>query len=192
VNRNDGVRRHLVGAGIIQSKNKSNSNNSRNNDTSDAQRKSYLSSGGRPGVEVHVLDELAGLHTYEEALHCLEKYDYYPVYDAGVERLLMVVSDAESKAAQASVADDKSIKEVEYVPSTYAATYRTSNSGIAALLGHVMSQTASSLYGRYLSEILTEKANVNDSLIAQSDVDAWKATGGVGKSESLIYSVHRP
>ena len=121
-----------------------------------------------------MLDELAGLHTYEEALHCLEKYDYYPVYDAGVERLLMVVSDAESKAAQASVADDKSIKEVEYVPSTYAATYRTSNSGIAALLGHVMSQTASSLYGRHLSEILTEKANVNDSLIAQSDVDAYR------------------
>ena len=103
--------------------------------------------------------------------------------------LLLVVSDAEVKAAQASVADDKSIREVEYVPSTYAATYRTSNSGIAALLGHVMSQTPSSLYGRYLSEIPTEKANVNDSLVAQSDADAWKATGGIGKSESLIYSV---
>ncbi|KAL7458177.1 hypothetical protein ACHAWC_009738 [Mediolabrus comicus] len=178
VNKKDGVRRHLVGAGV-QSKNKSNSNNRSNNDTSDAQRKS----------EDHVLDELERLHTYEDALHCLEKYDYYPVYDAGVERLLMVVSDAESKAAQSSVADDKSIQEVEYVPSTYAATYRTSNSGIAALLGHVMSQTASSLYGRYLSEILNEKANVNDSLIAQSDADSWKATGGVGKSESLIYSV---
>jgi predicted O-methyltransferase YrrM len=188
VNKKDGVRRHLVGAGI-QSKNKSNSNKRSNNDTSDAQRKSDVSSGGRPGVEDHVIDELARLHTYEDSLHCLEKYDYYPVYDAGVERLLMVVPGAGSKAAQSSVADDESIQEVEYVPSTYAATYRTSNCGIAALLGHVMSQTASSLYGRYLSEILTEKANVNDSLAAQSDADAWKATGGVGKSESLICSV---
>lgn len=189
VGKKDGVRRHLVGAGV-QSKNKSNSSkSSSNNGKSGEKINRDISTGGRPGVEDHVLDELAGLHTYEEALYCLEKYDYYPVYDAGVERLLMVVSDAESKAAQSSVADDKSTKEVEYTPSTYAATYRTSNSGIAALLGHVMSQTASSLYGRYLSEIVTEKENVNDSLAAQSDVDAWKATGGVGKSERLICSV---
>lgn len=168
----DGIRRHLVGAGI------------KNNDVlgSSSATKSNEISTGRPGIEEHVFEELASLNTHEEALNCLERNDYYPVYDAGVERLVMSLSNAQSSAASSS------FEETSMQDSTYAATYRTNNSGISAILGHVMAQTASSLYGRYLSELLTGKAIVkNDSDEAISDADAWKATGGDGKSEALVY-----
>ena len=170
----DGIRRHLVGAGIknnnndVRSLSSASNHNSNNNEIST----------GRPGVEEHVLEELASLNTHEEALDCLQRNEYYPVYDAGVERLVMSLSNSQSSAAASG--------ETEFVPATYAATYRTHNGGISAILGHIMAHTASSLYGRYLSELLTGKAIVNDSNEAIHDTDAWKATGGDGKSE-VIY-----
>lgn len=169
----DGIRRHLVGAGIKNNNDDVQSSGSNSNDIST----------GRPGIDEHVLAELASLNTHKEALNCLGQYEYYPVYDAGVERLIMVVRNAQSSAASLS----EEVSKQEFVPATYAATYRTNNSGISAVLGHVMAQTASSLYGRYLSEIITGRAKVNDSIAAKSDVDAWKATGGVGKIETLVY-----
>eukprot|EP00984_Skeletonema_dohrnii_P009850 scaffold3797_cov91-Skeletonema_dohrnii-CCMP3373.AAC.5 len=172
----DGIRRHMVGAGI------------KNNDAQSSGSKSNEISTGRPDIDLHVLEELASLTTHEEALHCLGQNEYYPVYDAGVERLVMALSDNQGSAASL---DETSMEDsewqAEFVPATYAATYRTNNSGISAILGHVMAHTASSLYGRYLSELLTGGANVNDSEKAKADVDAWKATGGVGKSETLVY-----
>lgn len=177
----DGIRRHLVGAGIKNNNDVQSFGSNGNNDVST----------GRPGIEEHVLEELASLNTHEEVLNCLGHYGYYPVYDAGVERLIMAVTDAQSSAASLSgeVFAQYFGLQAEFVPATYAATYRTNNSGITSILGHVMAQTASSLYGRYLSEIITGKAKVNDSVEARSNIDAWKATGGVGKIEALVYKV---
>jgi spermidine synthase len=105
------------------------------------------------------------------------------VFDSGVERLIMVVPNAQNAAAL--LVDEPSMQD-SFV-STYAASYRTNNSGISAIFGHAMAQTAASLYGRYLSDILTQKANVNDSITAQSDANAWRATGGIGKCEKILY-----
>ena len=169
----DGIRRHLVGAGIT-----SQSSNSTSNE---------ILSSGRPGIEEHVLEELASVDTHEEALHCLAQNDYYPVYDAGVERLVMALNTQSSDATSNETPIQDSASQAAFVPATYAATYRTKNSGISAILGHVMAHTASSLYGRYLSEILSGTAIANDSDEAKSDADAWKATGGDGKNETLVY-----
>mmetsp|Transcript_18628 Transcript_18628/g.27307 ORF Transcript_18628/g.27307 Transcript_18628/m.27307 type:complete len:779 (-) Transcript_18628:240-2576(-) len=175
----DGIRRHLVGAGI-KNKDVTSSGSGKINDITTS----------RPGIEEHVLEELASLNTCQEALHCLEHFEYYPVYDAGVERLVMAVTNTQRVASSSSSTEKKSSTfpelKAEFVPSTYAATYRTNNSGISAILGHVMAQTAASLYGRYLSEVLTGRAKVNDPMTAQSDADAWKATGGAN-SETLVY-----
>ena len=184
----DGIRRHLVGAGIKKNNNDIQSSASGpNNNSNDI-------STGRPGIDEHVLEELASLNTHEEALHCLGQYEYYPVYDAGVERLVMVVlPNAQSQSISAASSEEKSmqesasLQEAECVPATYAATYRTNNSGISAILGHVMAQTASSMYGRYLSELLAGKANVNDSVTAKSDANAWKASGRDKENETLVY-----
>ena len=169
----DGIRRHLVGAGITNQ--------------SSASKNSNEISTGRPGIEEHVLKELASLDTHKEALHCLGRNDYYPVYDAGVERLVMTLNTQSSTTTSKEMTMQDTAMQAEFVPATYAATYRTNNSGISAILGHVMAHTASSLYGRYLSEILTGQAIANDSDEAKSDADAWKATGGDGKSEALVY-----
>ncbi|KAL7491642.1 hypothetical protein ACHAWT_001871 [Skeletonema menzelii] len=170
----DGIRRHLVGAGIT-------------NQSPASKKSSNEISTGRPGIDEHVLEELASLDTHEEALHCLGQNDYYPVYDAGVERLVMTLNTQSSEATSKETMVQDCAPQADFVPATYAATYRTNNSGISAILGHIMAHTASSLYGRYLSEILSGKAIVNDSDKAKSDANAWKATGGDGKSEVLVY-----
>ena len=70
----DGVRRHLVGAGIERAGSKS----------------------GRPGVDENVLTKLAEIASHEEAFECLEKHGYYCLFDAGVERLIWNPSSQQS------------------------------------------------------------------------------------------------
>ena len=158
----DGIRRHLVGAGI------------KNSNIQPGSKINNNLSTGRPGIEEHVLEELAGLTANGEALNCLDRHLYYPVYDAGVERLLLVVSKAQSGGASSE----------ESLPSAhqYAATFHSKNVGISALLGHIVAQTATSLYGRSLSQ-----AKINDSMASQSQVAAWRASGGKGKCGALLY-----
>ena len=131
----DGIRCHLVGAGITNK-----------DDTLAGFERNNISTG-RPGVEAHVLEELASISIYEDAINCLEQYQYFPVYDAGVERLIMTISNPATSGDKFS--QDSNLP-ADFDPATYAATYRTDNSGIAALLGHILAQTAKSLYGRYL------------------------------------------
>ena len=108
----DGVRRHLVGAGI--------------------QHGSSNKNGARLGLLSHILTELSSITNAVQALECLARHSLYPVYDTGVERLMMLLPNSE---ASRRVGDTKSGLELweKSVPS-YASSYYSSNSGIAALL----------------------------------------------------------
>ena len=110
----DGMRRHLVGAGI-QSNNNTGSNTS-------------TRSTGRLGLDDVLLEELHSQNTYEGAIHCLAQHQYYPVYDAGVERLLLIVSNQQEQSHQSAM------KLWQNSVPTYASTYYSSNTGIQSLL----------------------------------------------------------
>jgi len=139
----DGIRHHLVGAGVSDKK-----------DT-----KTQL---GRLGVEKHVLEELKSATNHEEALRCLGESMYYPVYDAGVERLIMTVPKSHTL-------DTSSI-----IPS-YGASYSSNNTGISSLLANVVAQSTSSIYSGPVSiPTVFDKIDVKDSLIAQNHVNEWR------------------
>lgn len=107
-----GIRRHLVGSGI---------------------QHGNTTTNGRLGLPSYVLQELSQLSSASRAFRCLTRHGLYPVHDAGVERLMMLVP--ESKAAREH---DSACTELwnESEPS-YATTYYSENSGIAALLKFV-------------------------------------------------------
>jgi hypothetical protein len=113
---NDGARRHLVGAGIQNDK------------------KSKTS--GRLGLPANVVEELSSIADSKEALKCLADHGYNPVYDAGVERLMMIVPK--------NGRNERSAVELwrHSVP-TYATSYYSNNSGIAALLDYIEQQDMS-------------------------------------------------
>jgi hypothetical protein len=121
------VRRHLVGAGI-QAASRIESNLNRD----------------RLGVEEHVLGELANLNTYQDSIACLASYGYFPVYDAGVERLIMIVP--KDNTNYNSKQQHTSAKELwkQSIP-TYAPTYYSPNTGVAALLRHAAEPPESAL-----------------------------------------------
>lgn len=149
----DGIRHHLVGAGVSDKK-----------DT-----KTQL---GRLGVEKHVLEELKSATNHEEALRCLGESMYYPVYDAGVERLIMTVP-------KSHILDTGSI-----IPS-YGASYSSNNTGISSLLSNVISQSASSIYSGPVSvPKVFDKTEVKDSQIAQHHINQWRAAP---KDTTLLY-----
>jgi hypothetical protein len=91
IGKEDGVRRHMVGAGIryqamLQSQDAENGNKT-------------LASGAnlRVGLPLQVLQELEQLRSDSTpivAINCLEHHGFYPVYDAGVERLCMIVPES--------------------------------------------------------------------------------------------------
>lgn len=167
----DGLRRHLVGAGIKPKKTQSNNKQQ---------------STGRLGVEPQVLEELAHLTTHEQALQCLQKHDYAPVYDAGVERLHMAVSQKAQPQDKASDSFDLLWK---MLVSSYAPTYSSPNSGIRVLMAHVVALTASSSYGTPMSQFTIKRnAETHDSSVAQGHTAAWKATGGTARNATLVYA----
>jgi hypothetical protein len=69
------IRRYLVGAGVKSKR--------INQDKSP--------SGMRLGVNSNVLMKLNEVDSLEEAMSCLIKHGLYPVYDAGVERRMLLV-----------------------------------------------------------------------------------------------------
>ena len=107
VSPTDGIRRHLVGAGI-QDSNKH----------------------GRLGLPLSVMDELDRIHDPDEAVKCLSFHTFFPVHDTGVERLIMLVPHSEgSGGISRSTKDlwDLSIP-------TYSPSYYSGNAGITAML----------------------------------------------------------
>ena len=115
----DGLRRYLVGAGI-------------QNDVQEVQQEQGTKqTTGRLGIPITVRNELELIATAKEAFECLLSYNYYPVYDAGVERLMMVVS------SNPTTVDNQSLSPKDLwsqsIPN-YGHSYYSENSGISALL----------------------------------------------------------
>jgi len=48
----------------------------------------------RPGINADVWKALDSVGTIDEAFKCLQMHQLYPVYDAGVERRILLVSDS--------------------------------------------------------------------------------------------------
>lgn len=123
VGADDGKRRHLVGAGIRPGS--SSGNEAR----------------GRQGLEQHILEELEMKWKYNDVLQCLKSHGFYTVYDAGVERLIMIVR----KALYTEQIDEDGKPTVlelwENSVPKYASTYYSSNRGVAALLKNAEIQT---------------------------------------------------
>lgn len=103
----DGLRRHLVGAGIQEG-----------------------TKTGRPGLPLAVMEELDVIHNPTESFQRLSFHKFYPVHDTGVERLMMLVPNSE-----ASGGIERSPKDLWRLSKpTYGPTYYSGNSGVTALL----------------------------------------------------------
>ena len=113
----DGTRRHLIGAGI-QSDDDPN-RNIENDDTP-------LIRWGLPKI---VLSELETITSYTEAVQCLHRHNYYLTYDAGVERLFLLVSKQRDNESVQSLWNSS-------IPQ-YVAQHYSSISGIDAIIQHV-------------------------------------------------------
>ena len=110
IHKNDGLRRYLVGAGLSTD---------------------YSNKYARLGLKRNMLEQLdtVGEGDHKRALGCLEKYGYYAVHDAGVERLLLVIKPlSHGRKSTTALQLWK-----ESVP-TYASQYYSNNTGIASLL----------------------------------------------------------
>ena len=119
-------RRHLVGAGI-----KSADITMENNTVS-------LNKNDRLGLPTDILQELDALDSVGDVLETLSNYDFFPIYDTGVERLMKTMSYDKNGnligAKRASITDLWQNSQP-----TYAKEYYSSNVGIAALLKHTSS-----------------------------------------------------
>ena len=121
VNPNEpGLRRQLVGAGISSSDNDN------------------IIDKGRMGLPEDILVKLESLKSAEDVLQVLSSHNYFPVYDAGVERLLKLVNTSADESTEISV-----IGIWKKSSPTYAADYYSSNPGIASLLRHAASAASS-------------------------------------------------
>ena len=90
----DGVRRYLVGAGVGPQR----SNNGERTGIQGTGGDKEKARRGRPGISLalyHALDETANA---QEAVDCLRSHGLYPVYDAGVERRMLLTSRSKWKA----------------------------------------------------------------------------------------------
>jgi hypothetical protein len=128
----DGTRRHLIGAGIRLDNNNDDDND--NTDTADVLSASDATLNRR-GLPVAVARQLESITNYHDALHCLNRYGFYPVHGAGVERMLLVlrhVDGGDDTRESAHILWDTSIPR-------YTETYYSSNSGINALIRYAES-----------------------------------------------------
>jgi len=168
VNPNEpGVRRHLVGAGI------------------DA------SGTTRMGLPQEIRDELDSVDTAEEARTILARYNFFVVYDAGVERLFRIVEDSPGDTVVTSTntntytvsSTNTPIKVWHSSLPKYAEKYYSPNRGIMALLREAAGET------HQLPEDTGSKETRNED--RQSGVDwvsSWQSTSGSAASAKLIIS----
>lgn len=113
----DGTRRHLVGAGI------------RPETCRKVSAPLLTTRQERIGLPITVLEELAFIYDYDDAINCLSNRGFHPVHDAGVERLLMIIPSKAAEGLQSSVPEIWKSSQP-----TYAATYYSNNAGINAML----------------------------------------------------------
>lgn len=124
----DGVRKYLVGAGI--GTNNSTSKNDRN---------------GRPGIGIEVYEDLNQITFETDAAECIDAHSLYPVYDAGVERRLLLIRKSKLESQTRILRQDLDLEDLgpsdqsllelwaDSSPS-FPNEYYSKNSGINALL----------------------------------------------------------
>ena len=119
VGQDDGVRRYLVGAGL-----------------SNSQQESSVDGTTRMGLSTTVLGQLDSSTFREEASLCLYRNGILPVYDSGVERLMMVVKSQATRSNGDAVKADAAATLMLWRKSStqYATSYYSPNSGISVLL----------------------------------------------------------
>ena len=115
-----GERHPLVGAGLIIN----NNNNSNNDNNTRSLRRS---------LPQHIINELADIDCPDKVRELLSYYNYYCVYDAGVERLMMLV-DEPKESIEIDVIDLFRYKSTPSFP----INYYSNNKGISALLDEVI------------------------------------------------------
>jgi hypothetical protein len=129
--KEDGTRRHLVGAGIQLEANASFA------DCNAEQR-------SRMGLPIHVWNGLMELGdaTPSEALKYLQSNGFAPIYDSGVERLIMTVPDSTAVQAlqqkyQVEKIDEEMVRKIwdASIPK-FPVEYYSPNPGIRLLLDH--------------------------------------------------------
>ncbi|OEU13652.1 hypothetical protein FRACYDRAFT_241995 [Fragilariopsis cylindrus CCMP1102] len=134
-------RRQLVGAGIQSTTNTSNIDNrgGKNNST-------IIKNRDRMGLPIELLQELNSTDSTEAVLQKLSDYNYFPVYDTGVQRLMKLISYDDFDANKSNNNSTKMTTKTTTTTTTaaellwqnsqptYAKEYYSSNVGIAALL----------------------------------------------------------
>jgi hypothetical protein len=147
----EGVRRHLVGAGIQHEDDEGTTTNH-----------------DRLGLPHRVLEQLSGISESEPAYECLLQHGFFPVYDAGVERLFLpIIDSAAARQRNDSLYTPMSLWE-KSVPS-YTTSYYSCNSGIVALLKHAE----------------TMDCPPEDSVEEHASMESWQCTTTV--SSHLIW-----
>ena len=130
VGQNDGIRRYLLGAGIRNPQEESLS--------------TPLDGTTRLGLPDIVLEQLERATYHDDAILCLYRNGCLPVYDSGVERLMMLVN---SRNASLTLQGNRDDAETVHTATTkrlwtksatqYASKYYSPNRGIALLLQNV-------------------------------------------------------
>lgn len=152
----DGVRRHLVGAGIQAEHNNSLLPTNHDTMTHVATSVSPLFTTAtrrqdRVGLSDVVLKELAGVTSYTDALDCLFRHGFLPVHDAGVERLFLVLpTDPNSTAGQTATSTTTTVTAMDLWKSsqpTYTSQYYSDNAGVEFLLRNAECDKSSSSRG---------------------------------------------
>jgi hypothetical protein len=122
-----GLRRYLVGAGL---------------------GKNATLSNGRIGLDAVTLTELDQTSTADDALLCLYRNGMFPVYDAGVERLIMLVPGSDAcrrRQVFTATVNCKCTTTVNYIwrqsTTQYSSSYYSDNSGVRALLAYAQQPT---------------------------------------------------
>ena len=92
-----------------------------------ADKSSIHVKGFRPGLSRHALNKMGVVDDHQTALIELAKCGFFPVYDVGVERLILFVEDSD-------VTHSDALKRWEGSVPRYAETYYSPVSGIQSLL----------------------------------------------------------
>lgn len=124
------IRYYLVGAGI-----------------GDGTAKTSVERKGRPGIGIEIFNELKMTNDANEAKGILERHGLFPVYDAGVERRMMVIKETKlekickERRKELEIEDIQSNRKVTVLglwerssPSFPSKYYSPNNMGINALL----------------------------------------------------------
>jgi hypothetical protein len=115
-------RRHLIGAGIIQY-----------DDDLEIDVKNMDTPFIRFGLPRSIVSELETISSYAEAIQCLHRHNYYLTYDAGVERLFLLVSKKDDQECVQSLWNSS-------IPQ-YAKHHYSYVQGIDAIIQHVAKQS---------------------------------------------------